>query len=1106
MYPREGNNDARENRLPMTLPLRKFPRLLPAIGIAAMLLLSTSSRAQEGMRLPPEDMRSLSPSESAAVPQAQPLPQPPIQLSPAGPPVPGARPAPADVSVPAETAGGARTAVRTAARVPVRIGEHANYTRIVFDFPRLTAYTTEKSGSALQLVFDTDGAIRLPRDTYQFISGLQLDKTGSQSRVTVKTSAKSTVYRLDNKIVVDLVSPSVEPKPVETKPVDTRVAAATPPETKAAEPAAEEKKPVESAQAEPPRTAGTQAPAVESALPATGSLVIDRLPEGDAPPEVKTAAAEPVKENTAQTVAKMLDAAAAAEEAKASEAAAVTEREATKITFSTVEPTRLAVFARFNTLWVVLDSEAAGAISPDASGPEAGLLGSPKVIKLKGGTAYRYSLPEKRFLSVEKQSLTWNVYVTARQKQPPSKARVNVEFDQTSQKAKLMAEIKGASNPIELQDPAIGDTLIVMATSDESQRIDRERRFSDLEILPASIGMVVRPIADGVRVNRIEEFALISSPSGIIATPGAVAGPTPIAVAEEVEDPTDTRLFDFPNWRQGGPAKLDRNRQQLLEKIGKARKPEEKQDLMMKLALLYFANNLGQEARGMLRLIEQQNPDMAKNPNFIALRGASSAMAGHYEEALKDLSHPLLQRHPEVNLWIGYAAARSEQWKMANRAFPKSNKLLLKYPENLAVPFTIYMAESALRLARADTANALLSSLDSMSGDLDAHYQAAIQYLKGEAARQGGNPAEALRLWQPVANGLDRLYHAKASLALTNLKLQEKKITTQQAIDTVDSLRFAWRGDGLEVQILDNLGNLKVKDKKFLSGLEDMRTAARLADSILDDSQPIRDNMAQIFSDLFVGGRTAEISPLEAASIYTGFSDLMPAGMEGSAAALNFADTLISIDLLERAEKLLEEQIKSGLLTPAKVSATGSKLAAVYLLDRQPAKALTALRETERDGLSGENRDERDMLMARALSEMNQTNEAIALLSAMKSKDALKLKADVLWRAKRWQEAASTISSLLPDPSLIPSESDAELVVNAAVAYKLAADPAAVRDLRAKYLKQMSRTTLGSTFGVVTRSGGSTSLADRETILKIAGEVDMFKGFLDTYKSTSKSN
>jgi hypothetical protein len=1089
----------------MTLPLHKFRKLLFASAIATSLFLPVFAKAQEGMRLPPEDMQSLSPSESAAAP---PTPQTPIQLAPSGPPVPEAvaRPAPAPVvdAVPPETAGGVKAAARNTARVPVRIGEHANYTRIVFDFPRLTAYTTEKSAGALHLVFDTDGSIRLPRDTYQFIGGLQLGKIGKQPRVTVKTTAKTTVYRLDNKIVVDLVSPAVEPKPAAPKPVETRVADASPkPETKpeaapVPAPAATEAAP-QPASTEPVKTAETPTPAEpskpEAATPlaTAANIVIDKLPETDATPEPAPAAAA-VK--AAETVL-------ATDEQASPEAV---EAPATKITFSTVEPTRLAVFTRFNTLWVVLDSEAAGAIAPDASGPEAGLLGSPKIFKIKGGTAYRYSLPPKRYVSVQKESLTWNVLVSTTQKQLPSRAQVMVEYDETSQKAKLMAEIKGASNPLELQDPAVGDTLIVLATSEESQRLDRARRFTDLEILPASIGMVIRPLADGVRANRIEEFVLVSSPGGIIATPGAVAGPTPIAVAEEQDDPTETRLFDFPNWRQGGVAKLDRNRRQLLEKIARAKKPEEKQDLMMKLALLYFANNLGQESSGMLRLIEQQNTDMAKNLNFIALRGASAAMAGRYTDALKDLSHPLLQKHPEVSLWIGYAAAQSEQWKMANRAFPKSNKLLLKYPENLAVPFTIYMAESALRLGRTDSASALLTSLDSMSADLDAHHLAAIQYLKGEAARQSGNPAEAMKLWQPVANGLDRLYHAKASLALTNLKLQEKKISTQQAIDTVDSLRFAWRGDGLEVQILENLGTLKVKDKKYLSGLEDMRAAARLADEILDDSQPIRDNMAGVFSDLFVRGGNAEISPLEAASIYTGFTDLMPDGMEGSVAALNFADTLISIDLLEKAEALLDGQIKSGLLSPAKLSATGSKLAAVYLLDRQPGKALDALRDTERDGIAGEARDERDLLRARALSELNQTNEAIALLSAMKSKDALRLKSDVLWRAKRWQEAATTISSLLPDPSLTPSESDAELVVNAAVAYKLAVDPAAVRDLRAKYLKQMSRTTLGSTFGVVTRSGGSTSLADRETILKIAGEVDMFKGFLDSYKASTKSN
>ncbi len=72
------------------------------------------------------------------------------------------------------------------------------------------------------------------------------------------------------------------------------------------------------------------------------------------------------------------------------------------------------------------------------------------------------------------------------------------------------------------------------------------------------------------------------------------------------------------------------------------------------------------------------------------------------------------------------------------------------------------------------------------------------------------------------------------------MQLQQKKITLKQAIDNVDSLRFAWRGDGLEVNILHTLGALKVQDGQILSGLEDMKQAADLADSLLDDSAPIQ--------------------------------------------------------------------------------------------------------------------------------------------------------------------------------------------------------------------------------------------------------------------------
>jgi hypothetical protein len=259
--------------------------------------------------------------------------------------------------------------------------------------------------------------------------------------------------------------------------------------------------------------------------------------------------------------------------------------------------------------------------------------------------------------------------------------------------------------------------------------------------------------------------------------------------------------------------------------------------------------------------------------------------------------------------------------------------------------------------------------------------------------------------------------------------------------------------------------------------------------------------MNHIFSELFVGGHVEGVDPLERVSIYTEFNALMPPGADGAAATLTFADSLITLDLLDKAEGLLENQIKTGLVPQEKLADTGAKLATIYLLDNLPDKALTALQNTAGGGMKDDLKQERDLLKARALSQLNRTDDAIAALGQVNSKEALHLKADVLWHAKQWDKAAAAIEELLPAPGKGLTEEDAQMVVNVAVAYKLAHDATGLAKTKDRYGSAMATTSQGATFGVVTRSTGSSSLADREMLLKITGEVDMFKGFLDNYKA-----
>lgn len=1013
----------------------------------------------------------------------------------------------------------AQPAAALAEKVGVRLGAHSNYTRVVVDFDRLVGYDVKSADGKVSVTFDANAELAPQEAQAGLVKNLSTGKSGTGATMDIAIPAGATIkhYRLMRKVVIDVYPPAVAK---ETAPKPPAAAAKAPP-AKAAEttPAAAEKADSKTAVKAPdektPAPAAETPPAEPAAAPPASTA--ESAPPDATPPEKAAAAEVPTAETTDSTAtppAPALPPAALAQlpqnvivdEAPNPQPLVVPPQEdpRTKLRFSSIAPLQLAVFTRGDYLWIVAEGTTGSAQNPEAEGPLGKLMGAPEVMRFASGTAYRYRLPPQTFVSVDKSNMVWEITLAPLPLQAPGREIVHVEFDNTSGKAKLLATLKGNSRALAIEDPDAGDTLQVIPVSQPEERIDKGRRFSDVEVMPALTGMVIRPLADGINVTRINDYVIVTAPNGVQATPDA----GPVLLSEDAARMAGThpRLFDFPNWRQGGMPYLMRNRRALEQRAASAPNDEMRNEAIMNMALLYFANNFGPETLGVLRLLESRNPALVRNPNFIALRGAAAAMAGHYQDALQDLSNPAIQQHPEVNLWIGYAAAATEQWRMANRAFPPDNALLIEYPPNIATPFTIYMAESALRLGRTETAVKFLNTLDTWANSTDNHHRAAIAYLKGEAARQEGRKSEAMRIWRPVANGLDRLYHTKASLALTNLELAENVIQPKEAIDRIDSLRFAWRGDGLEVQILHNLGQLKVQNGQYLDGLSDMRRAMTLADTLLGDTDVIRADMSRVVADIFIGGQAKNIAPLEAIAIHSAYGNLLPTGTESSIATLNFADFLIRVDLLEKAAELIDSQLRTGAAPAEKVPALGAKLAAVYLLDSRPAEAISALQRSQRSGTEAALEQERQMLRARALSQLNRTSDAIAALGGFDTPETKRLRADILWRARQWTGAAQAIESLLPAdvPAALDAET-ADMVVNAAVAYKLGGDSAAIENLRRRFGSAIRSTPQANAFGVITRSGGRASLGDRDTILKIAGEVDMFKGFLKGYQARHDS-
>jgi len=1011
----------------------------------------------------------------------------------------------------------ANTSFAQLSNVDVKIANHGDYTRIAFSFPKLTAYNVQTKNNSIKINLDVNDTLRLPNKSEGIVKGISQSIKKDGLEILVSTSAKFLLkdYRLQRKIIFDIYNDNSKQKQTpetiqkdETKKEEVKNVAPKPTEAKEtkSEVKAEAKTVIED---KPKVTADTKdtAPVEKKAEKPENTIAAKNLAE--------------VREKLAKYINVAKEDAKKTEEDNAPDSSSLnrpkdvlTQEEKdlynehpTKIAVSRLKPFKLAVFERLGIFWVILDSTEKSDL-PLIEGPLKTFIPAPKKLDLPDATAYAYKFPKKLYPIIKRHGLMWEISLYNKDYSKYEPTIVKTIFDKDGKNAKVAISLDTAGEPIKFEDPLVGDSLFVIPVEKADNNVINENTSNDFELYPSILGLVIKPFSDDLKIYSINDFVFITSEKEGLNLQNSVFSVITSKDESNYEDLNyinENRIFNFLEWSKGGVSKLHKNKLDLQDMLLDAKSSEELTAIILELAKLYFANGFGYEASGMLDIAEENNPEVTKNTSFIAIRGAVEALAGRYDRALEYFSYPPIQQNPEIKLWKGLAAAKTEQWTKAEREFPNNNILLLQYPNNISVPFIIYMAESNLRLGKTDAAEDLLNTIKFNSKDVAPHYKIAADYLKGEIANQRGNFKEAIKLWEPVAQGIDRLYHTKATLSLTNLKNKKKMISLDDAINEVESLRFAWRGDRLEVEVLTTLGHLKDQNLKPLEALEDYQQAIKISKSINHDFAYILENMRKIFYDLFMDDVYKDIKPLEAISIYNKFKQLFPEDEVAARIALNFSDYLVKADLLPKAIKLLEEKLDNKTMPYDLIPATGNKLAQIYLMEHKPQKALKSLLETRLDkDLPQSTNEERIFLKARAYSEMGQPNMAVELLKTLNSEKASLMKAEVLWNAKNWAEAATTLQSLLPEKATDLKMENAETILNIAIAYKFAKDDLKLKEIKDKYETFMNTTDKADAFKVITREHNETSLSDKETAMKIADEVTIFKNFFENYKSENK--
>ena len=1076
-------------------------------------------------------------------------------------------PAPATGSAPAEQEG--VVPGQPAPTVRVRGGDHAGYSRIVFDWPAVVAYRIARGGDGIVVRFDAaaNADLRPVRSVApRLVRGITQSSAGGPLEVDIALPAGAgwRDFYVDSRIVIDIVegdtaaassariSPAGAqgPDEVPASSGTTEAPAAAQPTEEAARPPlslgpeAAEVTVEDAADAGPPPAAAaapmpltpalptatapprppdpaevaaasggsasvadgsvTEATVVEPSVMAPGIAAVAVAedpaaedPADDMPIAVAAPTPGPVESSPRPAPTEVGAHAAGRSASIAEQPAAAGEAAASasevRVVFDPGVPTRAAVFRRGPSVWVVF----AGARPLDAHAlaqQGAKALGRAAIVPGDGGLALRFHAPSPAYPMALREGTAWLVALTDR---PPTlvwpltvKAQPDFALG-----ARLLIDAADGDDPIRLPDPDVGDSLFVVPLPEGGTGLPQTRRFAQFSLLASGQGVVLEAHADDVVVQADQDRVTVSAPGGLMLSElaeGEREAPSSLGVR---------RLFDLESWAGDRTGFLER-RQGLQMAIARADQ-QDRARARFELARFYFASGYAEESLAVLTILHDGAPEAADDRDFIALRGAARVWADAPQAAMQDLQRAVLANEPEAALWRGLAAARGGDWPTADREFTQADAILGDYPSPFGEAMALAAAEAALRRGDLRTAEVRLASI---VADDDAALSPGVAYLRGELARAAGDTEMAAHAWERAAGSDDRLYRALAEMAFVDMALEEGELSTTEAAERLESLRFAWRGDALEFRLLQRLGELRWRDGRHRDALHVWaRAIERFPD--LQAAQALDDMRRSRFAQLFSTSEAEALAPITAISLFDDYRELTPPGLVGDRLMQRLAERLIGMDLLDRAAGLLED-LMDNRLTGEEKSRAGARLAGLRLLDEDPNEALSAL-----DASGGLTRAdpllfERRLLRAQALSELGRSEEALAVLAHDRSALADSARLAIAWRARAWPAIAETLAAMIdPPPPLgdpVVAE-QAELLVDYAIALSMVDDRAALDRLAIAYGPAMAATSDANAFAVLTRTGAAaTAVADLAEARRRVAEVSQFEAFLADYGTAGR--
>jgi tetratricopeptide (TPR) repeat protein len=763
-----------------------------------------------------------------------------------------------------------------------------------------------------------------------------------------------------------------------------------------------------------------------------------------------------------------------------------------RVTFSFGAATPAALFRRADTVWLVFDSTRPVDVEPIRAKAGA-IIGDVSRLPLEKGQAIRFRLnrPQMPSLTSDDRSTgeSWMLTFADRVQTPPLPLTVIRNITDPAL-ANVSVPLANPGILHRLVDPDAGDMLWVVTAPPPTRGFIKRQDFVELSLLESVHGVVVHPNSDDVTAEVGADKVMLGRPGGLTLSSADVAAERATAAVRP--------LFDVNEWRKNRKENFLARLDALMAAMAAA-PPDQRSQARLDLADFYMAHGMYEEAHGLANLILSETKQGTEEAGVMMVRAVSGILIGRPDRGLKDLANPAIGNGYDSQLWQALAFARQGKWADAREKFKNAEFSIAALPLEMQRIVTAEAMRASLEVKDYAGASRRRSELEVVG--IPTEMKPSVAVLRGRLAEALGHDRDALDAYRFAANSDDGPSAVEGKLLEVLLRQKRGEIGQAEVLRELETLSAIWRGDGIEVKTLQTMARIYADTGRYAESFAATRTATRLQPNS-ELSRQGQDAASALFAQLYLGPKGEDMKPIDALGMFYENRELTPIGRRGDEMIRRLADRLAAVDLLDQAAELLHYQIDKRLEGAARAQ-VAAKLAMVHLTNRKPDRAIAALRTTRIADLSGELRQQRLLLEARAQSDVGRHDLALDIISNITGREAIRLRSDIYWASRQWREASEQIELYYADrwrdfkPLDAAEKGD---VIRAVVGYALAEDALGLARFREKYAPLMIGEADRLAFDTASKPASASS-AEFAQIAKMAASVDTLDGFIREMKT-----